>query len=301
MVPGHTETTARAPSAIKRGRIAASLLPSDGAQSLMNNSHDNSSPHRSKSRRRRPVGNAFARVSLSLAIAFAFISFAAEGISAQKRITERYPARNNVLLHLNNRSGTITVEAWPKNEIRIVVEMESPTARFVPEVSAEGLFIDVVRDNRGRPDVGDVNFKINVPINSMVDLETRRGNITVRGVEGSMMRAHVTSEGDIELTGIRSNTVTAENTVGNIVFDAELMRGGTYELQSLQGDISIRVTANSGFRLMGLGPNINLGAFGAKGEFQFYGARRKVIGRVGEGGATLNVNNQFGSITFMPR
>ncbi|HEY0080235.1 MAG TPA: hypothetical protein VGB73_16615 [Pyrinomonadaceae bacterium] len=241
------------------------------------------------------------QASLALLALFTSLVFVSSEASAQKRITEKYPVRNNVRLHLNNRSGTITVEAWNRNEIKIVVEMESPNARFSPEVNAEGLFIDVVRDNRGRPDVGDVNFKINVPVNSMVDLETRRGNITVRGVEGAMMRAHVTSEGDIELTGIRSSTVMAGNTVGNIVFDAELMRGGIYELQSLQGDISIRITANSGFRLMGLGPNINLGVFGARGEFQFYGARRKVIGKVGEGGATLNVNNQFGTITFMPR
>lgn len=241
------------------------------------------------------------RVAALLLAACVLLSFAPLEARAQKRMTERYPARNNVRLHLNNRSGTITVIAWAKNEIKIAVEMESPNARVSPEVSDEGLFIDVVRDNRGRPDVGDVNFTINVPFNSIVDLETKRGNITVRGVEGSMMRAHVTSEGDIELTGIRCATVMAENTMGNIVFDAELMRGGTYELQSVQGDISIRVTANSGFRLMGLGRNINLGPFGGRGEFQFMGERRKVIGRVGEGGATLNVNNQRGTITFMPR
>lgn len=240
------------------------------------------------------------RARLLLLAALTLHAFSAAAL-AQKRTTQRYPARNNVRLHLNNRSGTITVEAWNKNEVRIAVEMESPSARVSPEVSDEGLFIDVVRDNRGRPDVGDVNFKINVPVNSVVDLETRRGNITVRGVEGAMMRAHVTSEGDIELTGIRCNTVMAENTVGNILFDAELMRGGTYELQSVQGDISIRVTANDGFRLMGLGRNINLGPFGARGEFQFFGERRKVVGRVGDGGSTLNINNQRGNITFMPR
>ena len=242
------------------------------------------------------------RAALTALLAALFLfGPAAAGARAQKRETKRYPARNNVRLHLNNRSGTITVNAWDRNEVKIVVVMEAPSARLSPEVSDEALFIDVERDNRGRPDVGDVNFTINVPVNSMVDLETKRGNITVRGVEGAMMRARVTTEGDIELTNIRCPAVMAGNTVGNIFFDAELMRGGTYELQSVQGDIQIRVSAVSGFRLMGLGRSINLGQFGARGEFQFMGERRKVVGRVGDGAATLNVNNLRGTITFMPR
>jgi hypothetical protein len=240
-------------------------------------------------------------LALAALAVFAFDGAGGGVAFAQKRFTERYPTRKNVRLQLNNRSGTITVEAWDKSEIKVVVEMESPSARVTPEVNDDGVLIDVVRDNRGRPDVGDVNFRIWVPVNTMVDLETKRGNITVRGVEGALMRAHVTSEGDIELTGIRSSAVVAENTMGNIVFDAELVRSGTYELRSTQGDISIRITANSGFRLMGLGRDINLGPFGGMGNFRFFGENRKVIGQVGEGGATLNVNNQRGTITFMRR
>ena len=223
---------------------------------------------------------------------------------AQKRVTNRYPARNNVRLHLNNRSGTITVEAWNKPEIRIAIEMESPSARVAPEVNDDGLFIDVERDNRGRPDVGDVNFRINVPVNSMVDLETKRGNITVRGVEGAMMRAKVTTEGDIELTGIRSQMVVAENIMGNILFDAELLDGGTYELKSTQGDIQLRINADAGFRLTATAPrtrNINVNGFAGRGQFEFFNDKRKVIGKVGNGGAKLNTTNTLGSISIAPR
>lgn len=244
------------------------------------------------------------RTSAYAALATLFVLFfftAAPGARAQKRSTQNYPTRKNVSLYLTNRSGTITVEAWDKNEIRVTIDRESPSARVAPEVSNDGVMIDVVRDNRGRPDVGDVNFRINVPVNTIVNLETKRGNITVRGVEGAMMRAHVTSEGDIELMGVRASTVMAENTMGNIVFDAELARGGTYELKSTQGDISIRISASSGFRLMGWGRNINLGPFGGLGSFQFMGENRRVVGQVGEGAATLNVKNQFGAVTFMRR
>lgn len=294
------EISARARPSQQRGRTTAesrSLAPS--VRQLMNfkpiipHSHETPARVPGAPRLRRP---------LRLLATLAFLVCACSTVAhAQKRFTERYPTRKNVRLQLTNRSGTITVEAWNKNEIRVTVDAESPSARVTPEVNDDGVFIDVVRDNRNRPEVGDVNFRVNVPVNTMVDLETKRGNITVRGVEGALMRAHVTSEGDIELAGIRSATVVAENTVGNIIFDAELLRGGTYELRSTQGDISIRISANSGFRLMGLGRDINLGPFGAMGDFRFLGENRKVIGQVGEGAATLHVNNQRGTITFMRR
>ena len=42
--------------------------------------------------------------------------------------------------------------------------------------------------------------------------------------------------------------------MGATRFDADLMRGGTYELKSTQGDIQIRITAEAGFRLLAVAP-----------------------------------------------
>jgi hypothetical protein len=222
---------------------------------------------------------------------------------AQRRFSREYPApRPNIRVHLHNRSGTITVLAWNKNKVKISAEMESSSARMTPEVDGDGVSINVLRENRD--DVGDINFTIQVPADTTVDIETMRGNITVRNVQGEMVRASVSTEGDIELTGIRAMTVMAENTVGNILFDADLMRGGTYELKSTQGDIQIRITAEAGFRLLAVAPrtrNIDLGGFARRGEFEFINDKRKVVGKVGEGAATLNTTNGRGSIVFMPR
>ncbi|HEX8290103.1 MAG TPA: hypothetical protein VF570_00020, partial [Pyrinomonadaceae bacterium] len=204
--------------------------------------------------------------------------------------------------HLHNRSGTVEVIAWNKNRIRVSATMESPSAKLTPETGGDGVSIDVRRENR--EDVGDINFKIQVPVDTIVDITTLRGNITVRNVHGQMVRASVSTEGDIELTGIRACTVVAENTVGNILFDAELLRGGTYVLNSTQGDIQLRITAESGFRLMAVAPrtrNIDLNGFAQMGEFEFFNEKRKVVGKVGDGGASLSTTNGRGSIVFMPR
>jgi hypothetical protein len=248
---------------------------------------------------RRPAARTRASLFVAALVVFALVAPAAV---AQRRFTREYPAQPNIRLQLLNRSGTIEVVAWDKNIIRVSAQMESSSAKMTPEVSGNGVTIDVRRDNR--EDVGDINFKIQVPVNSTVDISTMSGNITIRNVHGQMVRAHVTSEGDIELTGIRAQTVMAENTVGNILFDAELLRGGTYVLNSTQGDIQLRISAEAGFRLMAVAPrtrNIELNGFAQMGEFEFINEKRKVVGKVGDGGASLNTTNGRGSIFFMTR
>jgi hypothetical protein len=242
-----------------------------------------------------------ARACLTLALAALFV-FAATEARAQRRFSREYPVPPNIRLQLINRSGRIEVYAWNKRIVRVTATMEAPAAKMTPEVNGEGVTIDVRRDNR--EDVGDVNFTIQVPVGATVDISTMSGGIIIRDVHGPMVRAHVSTEGDIELTGIRAQTVMAENTVGNILFDAELLRGGTYVLNSTQGDIQLRITAEAGFRLMAVAPrtrNIELNGFAQMGEFEYFNDKRKVVGKVGDGGAALSTTNGRGSIVFMPR
>jgi hypothetical protein len=234
---------------------------------------------------------------------FALVSTPAN-VSAQHKFSKTYPARRNIRLQLNNRSGEIDVVGWGRDEIKITADMEAPAARFTPVLKDDGLWIDVMSDTRGKEDVGDDNFRIQVPYGSTVDLETKRGNITVHNVQGAMVRAVVTTEGDINLTGIRASRVMASNISGNIFFDADLMRGGMYELRSTQGDINLRINAGSGFNLTATAPrtrNINLGEFAGRGSWDFQSNNRRVTGKVGDGSATLYTTNQRGSIVFVSR
>jgi hypothetical protein len=243
------------------------------------------------------------RVLVALAT-FSILSFStALNTFAQRSFSKTYPARSNVRLELRNWSGAIKVETWDRSEIKITADMESPAARFTPELSDTGLKIDVVNANRGRGDIGSVNFRVQLPVNSTVDLETKRGDIHVRGVQGSMVRAHVTLEGDIQLTDIRAFIVQAENIMGDILFDGELMPGGSYDIKSIQGNISILIPDKSAFRLVATAPltrSIALGSFAHPG-LSFVSDGRKVVGNVGDGRASLNITNQRGRISFLRR
>jgi hypothetical protein len=229
--------------------------------------------------------------------------FSLVGTANAQRFSKTYPATGNIKLQLNNRAGTVVVSGWAKNEIKIVATMEAPYANCSPQMKDGGLLIDLVNDNHGRGDVGNVRFDINVPFNTQVDIETKIGDVKINNIQGSLVRAHVSSEGDITLTNIRSEKVIAKNISGDIFFDGQLKAGGTYTFNSVQGNINIRIPENSTFSLIAQAPasrNITLGSFAGAG-LSYLSDGRKVVGKVGNGNASLNIENQRGSINFLNR
>lgn len=261
----------------------------------MNRTPTNIAEHGAHGRVRR------ARAILTLAVLLVLSLSPASVVFAQKGYSKKYPTRKNVRIQLTNLFGTITVETWDRNEVKISADMYPPIAPFTPEQTADSLVINVKDSNRGRGDVGDVNFKITVPVNSSVDIETRRGDVTIRGVRGAMVRAKVWTSGDIELTEIESSRVMAETITGNVFYDGQLVEGGKYELKTVKGDITISLPANSAFSLMAAAPSrqINLGTFANPGLNLSDG--RKVYGNVGDARCSIIVFNQRGSITFARR
>jgi len=240
---------------------------------------------------------------LILSVVFFFAAFAAPPeISAQKKFSKVYPASKNVRLQLTNRTGLVVVEGWDKEEINISAYLEAPAANIEPQSRSGTIYIDLVKDNQGRNDVGNVNFLIKVPYSASVDIETRMGNLSVSSVRGSLVRAHISSEGDITLTDISAENVAAENVIGDIFFDGSIQSGGNYRFTSTRGNINIRIPFNSSFKLIATAPstrNITLGDFGNSG--MKFGDGRRVVGQTGDGSANIAVTNQRGSISFIRR
>jgi DUF4097 and DUF4098 domain-containing protein YvlB len=236
-------------------------------------------------------------------LVLALVTFiAVQSTAAQQTVKRTYPAGKNVRIELKNISGTITVESWKRDEIKLHAVLESPAAKLAPRSTSDGLIVDVMGDNRGRGEVGNVNFKLQVPADATVDLETRQGDISVSNIRGGLVRAHVSSEGDIVLTGINSAQVVASNTIGNIFFDGEFNSEGSYHFKSGHGDITIRIPADSAFRVVASSQakKIALGQFW-NDKFRNLGNGRKLEGDVRNGHARVTVSNYQGTITFMRR
>jgi hypothetical protein len=224
---------------------------------------------------------------------------AAGAVFAQKTFNKRFPCKNNARLQIINVSGLVQVEGWNRNEIKVSADLEAPYATLSPQSSDDALTLDV--KNQSRSDAGSVNFKIWVPNGASVDLETGQGNILVKDINGSMVRAHVWLGGDIELINLSTQNVLASNTTGDIIFDGVLAWGGKYEFKSTQGNINIRIPGDSAFSLNAVSPgrSINLGVFGGNVN---QADPRKIYGQIGNGDKTyLSVSNQKGRIAFIKR
>ncbi len=236
-----------------------------------------------------------------LSVVFFFASSAVTETFAQKKFSRTYPATKNVRLQLTNRMGTVTVEGWDRPEISISADMETPTANIEPQSLSGAIVINLVRDNQGRNEVGSVNFRIRVPYSSSVNIETIMGNLSVSNVRGTFVRAHISTEGDITLTNINASAVSAENMRGDIFFDGNLQADGSYRFTSTSSNINLRIPFNSSFRLVATAPstrNITLGAFSGGMNF---GNGQRVVGKIGDGSATLTVTSHRGSISFISR
>lgn len=225
------------------------------------------------------------------------------GCWGQRKFSKTYPTGQSVRLVLCNRTGTVTVEGWSRDEVRIEASLEAPAAVVEPQNLSGVIVLNVARDNQGRGDVGSVNFIIRVPYTTLVDIETKIGNLSVANISSGLVRAHISSEGDITLMNIGAANVSAENVIGNIVFDGEIQEGGNYRFSSMKGEISLRIPFNASFRVVATAPSTRDIAFYqcASPDLTLLGDGRRMVGKCGTGSASLSVTNQRGGIKFYRR
>src|SRR5262245_1098302 len=169
-------------------------------------------------------------ILLLLSVVFFFV-FSAADAAGQRRFSRSFPAGKNVRLQLLNRTGTVTVEGWNRPQVSITADLEAPAATIAPQLIEGTIFINLMKDNQGR-EVGNVNFNVRVPYSCIVDIETLVGNLIVTNVSGGLVRAHISSEGDVTLTNISAYSVQAQNGIGDMFFDGNILPGGNYRFSS---------------------------------------------------------------------
>lgn len=165
--------------------------------------------------------------------------------------------------------------------------------------------------NRNRNDT-EVNFVIRLPAGIMVDAATVSGNViaegvsadasvtsvsgdvTVSGFTGQQLDA-TTVSGDVALRGILGRRVEAETVSGNVEFEGALDRAGRYDFTTLSGRVLVDLPAGSGAEIEAstFSGRIRMPA-GVAAESNR--RRNRSSGRLGDGGATLNLESFSGSV-----
>lgn len=178
----------------------------------------------------------------ALAMSFVVITAMAYSASAQTFYRAFTVPPETSELEVINQMGTIKVTVGGAGSKIVINARQNDKATK----------IDASQNAHGKVKVevtgqGVVDFEIALPASSKVDLLCYKGAITVTNLGGAV-RARIT-DGDIQITGLRSARVEAHSTKGNVSFSGEILPSGSYTLKSFSGRVDATLPTNADFRL----------------------------------------------------
>jgi hypothetical protein len=175
---------------------------------------------------------------------------------ASDRFERTYTPSGRAHVTISGVTGDIAVTAWNRKLISVKATT-SPPATVDEQVSGNEIVIWVKR----RVPPGRADFEVFLPPETILSLSNVVGSIEVTGMTGDLSVTGFNC--DARLRNISARTVEVKVTTGDIVFDGQLHRDGSYSLQAVKGDIDVTLPANSPFELdaRSLSGAINLGDF----------------------------------------
>lgn len=148
-------------------------------------------------------------------------------------------------------NGGIRVEAWDRNEISLLAKVQAWSRRGNPQEIVNGVEISTggtilaEGPSMERREGWSASFRLMVPRNSNLDLESMNGGIDIYGVYGEM--AFSTMNGGITLEDVGGD-VRGETTNGGlkVLLSGNQWQGERLDLQTTNG--SVNLTLPEGFR-----------------------------------------------------
>jgi hypothetical protein len=189
-----------------------------------------------------------------------------------KRTTTRHEVRRfgygSALTILGAPAGSITIEAWSRNEVDITadIELRADTEEDLARLAeVNGFLLDddanhlrilttgthdkatMKRAAKGFPKklIGlpwKIDYRIRVPAITDIEIDAGRGPITLNGVEGAIRLTAL--EGDVTLNpagGLLTATVGAGNV--NIALATRNWRGAGVDIKLAKGDLTLELPA----------------------------------------------------------
>jgi len=211
--------------------------------------------------------------------AAALLAAAAHAATLKETFAQSYPFAAGGTLTLRNVNGSVTLDAWDRNEVRVEADKEvkagsdAEAKKIMGEVrievqpSAGGLRVETKLPKRdgggfldwltGHDSSVNVKYRVHVPRQAAVDagsvnghvaltgthgrakLETTNGGIKATGVDGNLDLE--TTNGTIAATGV-TGTVKADTTNGGIELQfANVPRQGDLDLSTTNGGVTVKL------------------------------------------------------------
>jgi hypothetical protein len=215
--------------------------------------------------------------------------------SGQEKKSKSFTVDKGGKLEVSTEVGSIRIEPWEKNEVFVQVDYLDDDEGEGLEMSQSGNTVRV--QYRSHYNSSDVHFRINVPSQFNIELETSGGDLTVTGKITGDIKGR-TSGGDIKLDGVNGNVEM--ETAGGDIITRDIMgdlnletSGGDIETGWVNGVASVR-TAGGDIRVNGVGKNLKASTAG--GNITFGEVRGTV--EVSTSGGSIKGQKSSGKITM---
>jgi hypothetical protein len=181
---------------------------------------------------------------------FVAVFAATLALAPQQPFDTTFAVRSAGTLRLDNRQGSIAVDSWERDEVRVRARTAGNTR---VRLDREGSIVELDASGRRGP-AGTADWEITVPRRFDVEIDAFNSNIQVTGVEGDVQAE--TTNGSIVLTAIRGR-INAESTQGRITIrdsrgelHAETVNQGI-DVSGHDGEIHAE-TVNGGIQMDGI-------------------------------------------------
>lgn len=196
---------------------------------------------------------------------------------AAEQVQKVFPVSKNPTVSVVNYSGVTSVKSWQSPEVKAVCTKYSQNVRI--DTNSNGNRVEIsthVLDRLASPENVKVDCQILTPEESNMEIRSNLGDVTIENIKGDMIidvvnaqvkvagitgridakslgsRLEITNSkgtvrsstvsGDIALSHLDSDSVTASSTLGNIVYEGIFLNGGKYNFSSNEGAITIQCT-----------------------------------------------------------
>ena len=227
-----------------------------------------------------------------------------------ERFEQTYPFNAGGRVHVSNVNGSITMEAWDRNEIKLVytktaesrerladveVQIEATQDRFEVETD----YGNWKRDNGGWRNNGKINvdFQLMVPRGAFLsDIETVNGSVSISNFTNRMSVSAV--NGSVDATNIRGTArLSTVNGEARAEFD-RLEAGSKISLETVNGKANLVIPSDASATIRAESVNGNItNDFGLpvrKGKY----VGRDLYGRVGTGDVQIKLESVNGALAI---
>ncbi|HEX7964926.1 MAG TPA: DUF4097 family beta strand repeat-containing protein [Gammaproteobacteria bacterium] len=199
-------------------------------------------------------------------------------------VNESRPVKPDGEVRVDNLAGTVRVEGWDKNEVRVSGSLGGQVERLEITGDDSSLSIRVILPQHNCRDC-EADLQINVPRSSRLEVSTVSADVEANDVNGSQQLGTVsgniilrsgsgrvevrTVSGDVTVVGSAKNAQVSGNSVSGTVHISNV--DGSVDAESVSGDVRVSASHLTGVKMSATSGNLMFqGTLAKGGNYDFH-------------------------------